>query len=119
MLAREKWQVKTIEVLERVFQERTRQVSTYGHNTDLEDGTGPETRWALPASSNSARDLEQMFRQDYEDYEEETGKPTWVHLVREEIAEAFQETDPALLAAELTQVAALCVSWVEKLETRP
>ena len=73
MLAREKWQIKTIAVLEEVFKERERQVAQYGHNEDIVDGTGPDTRWALPASSNSAEVLEKMFREDYEDFEDETG----------------------------------------------
>jgi hypothetical protein len=35
--------------------------------------------------------------------------------VREEVAEAFQEADGPALVDELIQVAALCVSWVERL----
>lgn len=116
MLAKEKWQVNTIAVLEQVFAERCRQVATYGHNEDLVNGTGPDTRWAQPASDMSATELQLILRKDYEEFEDETGNPTWVHLVREEVAEAFQETDPEALGAELLQVAALCVSWVEKLQ---
>lgn len=118
MLAREKWHIRTINVLDEVFDERCRQVARYGHNHDLDDGTGPETRWALPVSTDSAAELEKAFRRQYEEYEEETGNPTWLHLVREELAEAFAEEDPARLSAELLQVAALCVSWVETLQVR-
>ena len=118
MLAKEKWQIETIAVLDEVFAERVRQVKRYGQNDDLDNGTGPEVRWALPASSNSATVLQEQFREQYEEYEEETGKPTWAHLVREEVAEAFQEDDPERLAEELTQVAALCVSWVETLRKK-
>lgn len=115
MLAREKWQINTIAVLEDVFKERTRQVAQYGHNETLESGTGPESRWLGPYTNDGAKEIEVTLRRDYEEFEEETGNPTWVHLVREELAEAFVETDPKLLAEELTQVAALCVSWIEKL----
>lgn len=108
----------TTSVLECVSAERARQYARYGTNADIEDGTGPETRWLGPYTGDSAEQIEKVLRKDYEDYEEEVGKPTWVHLVREEIAEAFMESDPEKLAAELTQVAALCVSWVEKIEER-
>lgn len=127
MLAREKWQAATIRVLERVFDERVRQVGTYGHNDDLEDGTGPKAAWIQPVidlaqsaytGDITAKEIETIFRDDYENREKETGKPTWLDLVREEVAEAFKESDPERLAEELLQVAALCVSWVETLEKR-
>lgn len=109
---------RTTPVLLDVAAERSRQVARYGHNDDLQDGTGPRTAWLLPVAAHPATEIEQIFRGDYEDYEEETGKPTWAHLVREEIAEAFQEADPERLREELIQVAALAVSWVETLDAR-
>lgn len=112
------WSCQTSLVLEQVREERSRQVASYGPNEDICDGTGPDTRWLLPLSHVRASDAQADFRTDYEMYEEETGAPTWVHLVREEISEAFEETNPERLAKELIQVAALCVSWVEKLQTR-
>lgn len=112
------WPCTTKSVLEDVALERERQFTQYGTNHQVLDGTGPETRWLLPVSTDSAVDLEKMFRKDYEEYEEETGCPTWVHLVREEAAEAFQENDSVRLEKELLQVAALAVSWVEKIRER-
>lgn len=111
MLAKEKWQIKTIAVLERVFEERTRQVAQYGHNEDVQDGTGA---WLTPFSDADAEAIEVGFRRDYEDHELTHGLPTWMHLVREEFAEAMKAEDEEELIAELIQVAALCVSWVEK-----
>lgn len=108
----------TMAVLQEVIRERVRQTEKYGDNADLEDGTGPETRWLLPFTTASSSVIEDELRADYEDFEEDAGKPTWVHLIREEVAEAFQERDPKRLAAELIQVAALCVSWVEKIDAR-
>lgn len=105
-------------VLNRVRQERARQFNQYGSNDSLKDGTGLNTRWLAPLSWEPAGAVETRFRADYEEFEAETGNPTWVHLIREEVAEAFQETDDARLVAELTQVAALCVSWVEKILSR-
>lgn len=103
-------------ILELVFEERQRQEARYGHvNPLLEDGTGPETRWLAPYTGDSAEAVQKELRADYEAFEEEVGQVTWVHLIREEIAEAFQETHPERLAEELIQVAALCVSWVERL----
>lgn len=111
---------RTRAILELVLEERQAQEARYGAaNEELDDGTGPETRWLAPFNWVSAASAQVGFRADYESYEEEVGAPTWVHLVREEIAEAFQETDPARLAEELIQVAALCVSWVERLPVAP
>lgn len=114
MLAKEKWQIKTIRVLDQVFDERLRQVARYGHNEHLQDGTGPESEWLQPISSRSADNIQSQFRQEYELHEAMEGMPTWMHLIREEIAEAFEAEDDEALCRELIQVAALCVSWVEK-----
>lgn len=108
----------TLTVLHLVAQERQRQYDQYGTNETLPDGTGPQVRWAAPASGLVATDLEQDFRTSYE-AADNLGRLTWRHLVLEEIAEAFQETDPERLTEELIQVAALAVSWVEKITARP
>lgn len=109
----------TIDVLDAVRAERTRQFAKYGTNSDIEDGTGPNTAWlGHLASYLPAKAIEGELRQNYEEYEAETGKPTWVHLVLEEVAEAFAEDDPVRLREELVQVAALAVSWIEKLDER-
>lgn len=113
---------QTTEVLREVRDERAHQFSRYGSNSDLEDGTGPEEPWlGQELDSNGllpARHIEQCFRQDYTDHEGATGLPTWMHLVREEVAEAFMENDLQHLRQELLQVAALAVSWIEKLDAR-
>lgn len=118
MLAKQKWQIRTIAVLENVFEERLRQVEKYGHNETLEDGTGECWLPFKGVLALTADEIEKGFRADYEQTEAIYGKPTWMDLVREEVAEAFAETDPDRLEAELTQVAALCVSWVEKIRAR-
>lgn len=103
-------------VLADVNLERVRQTRRYD-NAETVDGTGPETRWLLPYTNDSATEIEAALRGDYVDFEDEA-PVTWVHLVREEVAEAFTETDPEALRAELIQVAALCVSWVEQIDHR-
>jgi hypothetical protein len=105
------------DVLALVREERVRQLERYGQQ-DLDDGTGPLAQWAVPVSLEPAKVLEGRLREAYEKWEATHGAPTWRHLVVEEVAEALQETDPARLAEELTQVAALCVSWVEALRSR-
>jgi hypothetical protein len=112
-------QPSTTFVLADVAAERGRQIAHYGNNSDLADGTGLDQPWlGLGFEQHTAWDIQIDFRADYESYEAAVGKPTWMHLVREEVAEAFQESDPARLRAELIQVAALCVSWIEKLDAR-
>lgn len=107
--------IRTRAVLERVFLERQAQEVRYGGaNLTTQSGSGPGTRWLEPYTTDSASTIQEKLRTDYEGFEDEA-PVTWVHLVREEIAEAFQEDDPARLSAELIQVAALCVSWVERL----
>lgn len=109
---------QTDAVLVEVAQERANQFKRYGDNADLEDGTGPTEQWLLVDDpyliTRDATGIEAALRRDYE----RAGKPTWLRLVREEVAEAFAEDDPDRLRAELLQVAALCVSWIEKIDTR-
>jgi hypothetical protein len=113
---------RTNEVLLDVYAERVRQEERYGHvNDKFRDGTGPLAQW-LPGEAEghlTATDIQEVFRLDYEKFEASAGLPTWMHLVREEVAEAFQESDPERLDEELIQVAALCVSWVERIRNRP
>lgn len=109
-------ETRTRAILDLVLIERRAQEARYGKaNETILDGSSPNARWLLPFSSDPADVIQMKLRSDYEEFEEETGSPTWLHLVREEIAEAFQESDPARLAEELIQVAALCVSWIERL----
>lgn len=112
----EPWEHHCRKILGRVWGERHRQEAMYGHiNDKLENGTGPAVDWLLPVSPRRADEIQEDFREAYEAYEVKHGLPTWRHLIAEEVAEAFQEDDPERLAEELIQVAALCVSWVERL----
>ena len=130
MLAKQKWQAKTIKVLDEVFEERVRQFEKHGDAmAHLPDGTGPDVEWLTGVLEEGgstdlnmmpmlATDIEAMFRQDYEERRAEPGSEfgqlTRMHLVREEIAEAFKEHgDSPEFRAEIIQVAALCVQWAE------
>lgn len=114
MLAREKWQIKTIRALEMVFQERNRQMSLHGDAMAyLPDGTGPDERWLAPLSYVEAIEVQEELREDYET-RASLGQLTKMHLVREELAEAFElEGDDPVFVEEILQVAALCVQWAE------
>lgn len=124
MLARKKWQINTIAALELVFQERCAQMEKHGEAMrHLPDGTGPDVKW-IPQLLENAQELQESFRVDYDTRraapEGDYGQLTRMHLVREELAEAFEldGDDPEFLA-EICQVAALCVQWMEyKLEER-
>jgi hypothetical protein len=46
------------------------------------------------------------------------GQLAWRDVLLEEVYEALAESDPALLRAELVQVAALCAAWIADLDSR-
>lgn len=123
MIAREKWQVKTIAVLERVFEERKAQIAKHGEAMRaLPGGTGPDVKW-IPLFGRvgwpDAKQIQQDFRAEYEKASEE-GTLTRMHLVREELAEAFElDQDDPEFVDEILQVAALCVQWAEYLVEDP
>jgi hypothetical protein len=48
----------------------------------------------------------------------ERGYVTWRHILAEEVAEAFAEEHPERLRAELIQVAAVVVAWIEAIDRR-
>lgn len=102
-------------VLHLVREERTRQIQAYGANDDLELGFGGSVPhpWLLPYSDADNGRIEAVFRADYEQYEIRHGKSTWMHLIREEVAELFAAHDQQNAVDEAIQVAALCVSLVE------
>lgn len=114
MLAREKWQIKTIAVLERVFEERKRQMEKHGAAMEsMPDGTGPDVPWLLPFSGESAKVAQEGFREEYESVSD-FGLLTRRHLVVEEVAEAFElDADSPEFVDEIVQVAALLVQWAE------
>lgn len=119
MLARSRWQVRTIQALEIVFEERCRQMELHGAAMrTLPDGTGPEVNW-IPGVAADALTIQEMFRHEY-DRASKDGELTRMHLVREELAELFElrGDDPDFIA-EASQVAALLVQLIEyKLEDR-
>jgi len=93
-------------VLQQVLAERIRQDQRWGEQNHP-DGTGNKSQ------------------QDYADHARKwreaafgSGYGTWADVLAEEVAEANAERDPVKLRAELLQVAAVAVAWVEAIDRR-
>lgn len=113
---------ETANVLTDVVLRRHQQIAQYGHNETMEDGTGPDVCWLDTADPyvghRGATDIEKDLRLAYEAHAR-SGQPlTWMHILREEFAEAMCEDDPARLYSELADVVAVGVSWMEKIRQR-
>ncbi|WP_327087140.1 NUDIX domain-containing protein [Nonomuraea sp. NBC_01738] len=68
------------------------------------DGTGPSGTEAADAAKRATDEAAQQ------------GTLTWRHILHEEVLEAFAESDPAKLRAELVQVAAVAAQWIHTLD---
>ena len=107
---------------------RQEQFAAHGANRDLEDGTGQHVEWLKPVvkwardgwsrEEVGAEAIENLFREEW-DYDRDPTQPyTWMQMMREEVAEAFGESDLDRLDEELTQVGALVLSWKARLAER-
>jgi len=102
-------------VIADVEQERLRQNAKWGEQNHP-DGTGPDIR-LLDGGRWSSEHVAGVFRHRRR-YAAEHGVVTWQHILAGDVFEAFAETDPAKLRAELIQVAAVAVQWVEAIDRR-
>lgn len=91
------------EVLAEIAAERERQDAKWGEQNH-HDGTGPGYKTAADSARAEC------------DQAAALGLVTYRHILTEEVQEAFAETDPARLRAELVQVAAVAVAWIQKLD---
>jgi hypothetical protein len=112
------------DVLSEVAAERARQDAKWGKPADrgYADGTGGLV-WR--ADGVVRRDAIQEIRRERADEAREVcdaafneGRPEWRLVLREEVAEAIAEDEPAKLRAELIQVAAVAVAWIEAIDAR-
>lgn len=107
------------DVLNMIREERLRQVAMYGTNEDLEVGFGSSDEpvpWLTPFTDLDSETIEDALRGNYEAYKEvHGGEPTWMHLIREELAELFCTRTKPHAIEEAVQLAALCVSLCEVL----
>ena len=92
----------TSHVLADVAAERLAQDDKHGDQDAVPYGTGGAGHAALAYASRLACDS--AFS---------VGLGTWRHILVEEVDEAIAEADPVRLRAELVQVAAVAVAWVE------
>jgi hypothetical protein len=93
-------------VLAEVDAERTRQDEKWGVQNHP-DGTGYS--YLVTKANTARRDCDHEFA---------AGNGSWRLILREEFAEALACTDPAELRAELVQVAAVAVAWIEAIDRR-
>ncbi len=93
--------------MQEVLAERDRQDTTWGADRDIPDGTGG----VFESARNQYRgDCDEAFRD---------GSLTWRHILREEVYEALAEEVTHKLRAELIQVAAVALAWLEALDRPP
>jgi hypothetical protein len=91
-------------VLADVTAERVAQDTRWGMQV-LPGGTGGDR---ATAESDLARRETEAAAVD--------GTLTWRHILMEEVLEAFAESDPVRLRAELIQVAAVAVKWSQAID---
>ncbi|MET9729637.1 hypothetical protein ABZZ79_02920 [Streptomyces sp. NPDC006458] len=96
----------TYRVLREVLAERARQDEKFGEQNHP-DGTGNKSQ--QEAADAARRWCQSAFGSGY---------GTWSDVLAEEVAEANGERDPAKLRAELVQVAAVAVAWIEAIDRR-
>ncbi len=108
------------QILKEVYRERRQQEARWGQQ-DHPDGTGEPT-WTHDISPDmdmtwSAKTIANLAQARCERHAEQ-GRLTFLDIALEEIAEAFAETDPDLLRAELVQSAAVIVNWIGAIDRR-
>lgn len=95
--------VRILGVLPEIADERERQDEKWGEQNHP-DGTGPGYR---AAAFEARQRCDRAAR---------LGLVTYKDILEEEVYEAFAETDVDELRAELIQVAAVAVAWIDKLD---
>jgi hypothetical protein len=112
----------TDRVLDEIGYERTAQDAKWGEQNHP-DGTGPRVAFAgrLCYMEDAARDfrLACKARSGAIPGLEHHGPVTWKDILLEEVFEGLAEDNAAELRAELVQVAAVAVQWIEAIDRRP
>lgn len=91
-----------------ILAERVRQLTRWGVQHRADDTGGATLRVEADQAKRTCQAAEKFVK----------GGAGWRLVLAEEVAEAFAETDPGKLRAELIQVAAVAVAWIEDLDTR-
>lgn len=92
-------------IYDQIDGEVIRSTTQHGDQSHLPNGTA----WASDDldSLRARRDCEMAAT---------SGRLSWRHILREEFHEALNESDPVLLRAELVQVAAVAVKWIDAID---
>ena len=112
----------TLSVLMELAAERHHQEQKHGDQSHLPDGTGPDRNslaefWSYGTNLEVAEQAK--ARTKAASYNEGgDGSITWEMILTEEWLEAVAEEDPLALRAELIQVAAVAVAWIEAIDGR-
>lgn len=106
-------------VIADVIAERVRQDEKWGQQNHP-NGTGERCNWAAeidPAypMGNVAVQIARVATMATNRAARD-GTLTWLHILREEIAEAFAEDDPVKLRRELVQATAVGIAWIEAID---
>lgn len=96
-------------IVDEFFHERARQYDKW-KNQSLPNGTDDRNRGIWPALRDAARAECQEAAKNK--------KCTWLLVLREEVYEAFAETDPVELRKELVQVGAVAAAWIEDIDRK-
>lgn len=113
-----------IRVMDEVAAERERQDAKWGQQNHPDDRPG--AWWNGRGDGSAVRRRCEEFRlpspasaRDQCDHNARMGDLAWGDILVEEVAEAVGAAhDPAALRAELIQVAAVAVAWVEAIDRR-
>ncbi|MEU5043212.1 NUDIX hydrolase [Streptomyces griseorubiginosus] len=93
-------------ILAEIVAERERQDARWGEQNHR-DGTGSLTQ--VLEADKAREGCQAAFAR---------GDGTWMHVLIEEVFEAFAEDDPSKVRAELVQVAAVAVAWIAAIDRR-
>lgn len=104
-LLQHKWRQQDQDVFWRVKAELQKIRDKWGQSIP-EGGSGTHIKYK--AVADLAKQLTDMCRG--------TKDQTWLNILAEEVYEAFAETETEPLVAELIQVIAVCVRWIETIE---
>lgn len=110
-------------VLREIAEERARQDAKWGEQNHP-NGTGEHTTPVaeiVRGKGNAIVNYHYALGLAYQaktatDQHAKEGTVTYADILLEEVFEALAESDPAALRAELVQVAAVAVAWVEKID---
>ena len=104
--------MSTETVLSEVHAERARQEAKWGEQNHR-DGTGRVVFLDFMPATKQAETMKWRCEDNAQ-----RGTLSWADILLEEVYEANAEEDPAKLRAELVQVAAVAVAWIEAIDRR-